>query len=103
EHHRTQWLDRGQRGIERVLADAVIRDIDALTVGELLDLRRDVDALAVEEHLVRTGLAGELRLLLGAPRRDDVAAQVLDDLRAQQPDTTGTRMDERRLARLDLM
>src|SRR5699024_5792969 len=63
EHHRAEWLDRGQRGIKRVLADTVIGDIDTLTVGELPDLRRDVDALTVEEHLIGPGLARQLRLL----------------------------------------
>src|SRR5699024_230152 len=98
-----QWLDRGQRRIERVLADPVIRDIDTLAVGELLDFRRDVDAFTVEEHLVGAGLPRQLRLLLGAHRRDDIAAQVLDDLGQKQSDSTGTGMDERRLTRLDLM
>src|SRR5699024_1754503 len=57
EHHRPQRLDRRQRRIKRVLTDTVIRDVDAFTIGELLDLRRDVDALTVEEHLIRAGLA----------------------------------------------
>src|SRR5699024_7790857 len=52
---------------------------------------------------IGAGLAGQLRLFLGAHCRDDIATQVLDDLREQQPDTTGTRVDERGLARLDLM
>src|SRR5699024_7944807 len=103
EHHRTQRLDRRQRSIERVLADSVVRDIDALTAGELPDLRRDVNALAVEEHVVGTGLPGQLRLLFGAHRRDDIAAQVLDDLREQQTDTARSGMHERRLTRLDLV
>src|SRR5699024_3648024 len=86
EHERTQRLDRRQRRVKCVLADAVISDIDTLTDGELLDLRSDVDSLTLEEYLVRARLAGELRLLLSAHRRNDIAAQMLDDLGAHQAD-----------------
>src|SRR5699024_6803400 len=83
-----QRLDRRQRRIESVLADTVIRNINAL---------------AVEKHLVCASLARQLGLFVRAYCRDDIAAQVLDDLREKQSHSAGTRVDERGLARLDLM
>jgi hypothetical protein len=85
--------------IEGVLAYAVVDDVDALATGDVFRLFGEV-LLSVQDHLVRPGAFGELRLLLGRDGTDGARPAQLRELAQKEPDPARRRVDERGLALL---
>ena len=97
EHHVAARAQRGERAVERRLADAVVDDRHAAAAGELAG---GVGEVVVADDLVGARAPRELGLLLRPRRRDHAPAPQLDELRQQQPDAAGRGVDEHRVVRL---
>ena len=83
---------------ERRLADRIVDDLNPFAAGDLLD--RFLEILAgVEDDVIGACVAREPRLLVGRNRRDDARAAQLRDLRQQQADAAGARVNQARVAR----
>ena len=67
--------------------------------GDAVHLRNEV-LLRVEDHVIRSGLPGQLRLLLRRDGADDVRAAHLGHLREQQADASRGRVYETGVSRL---
>ena len=79
--------------VEGVAAHAVVDHLDAPAAGQALHLGGEV-LLGVEDHLVRSGLAGDPRLLLRRDRADHPGAAELGDLAEELAHAAGRGVDQ---------
>jgi hypothetical protein len=83
--------------VERRLTDRVVDDLQPLAVREALHLGLEI-LLRVENDVRGSSFARELRFVLGRDRADDASPPHLRDLAQEQPDASGRRVYQARIA-----
>ena len=105
QDERPAAAQRGQRRVERVLADGVEDGVHASAVGQRPHLGRQVAGqvveLAVPDHVGGARLARQALLLGAAHGRDDPGTPLRRELREQQADAPGGRVHEHVVPGLD--
>jgi hypothetical protein len=91
-----------QRCFERRLADRIVDDGNAFAAGDVAHARGKVLA-RVDDRMIATMCAGNIRLRLGAHSPDHRRAQVLRPLAHDEADAARGGVDQDRIARLDLV
>ncbi len=92
QRHQPARAQRRQARLERVLADAVVDDVDPPATREV---PRPGGCLGVTHDLVGPGGPRQLGLGRGGDGREDVGAPALEHLGEQQPDPAGRRVHQR--------